>query len=250
MNDERFFDLAMKVIARQCTDAERSELDALLANKPALKAEFERLQADTRTAKHTLPLVDATQATTGEFTAYARGRLQSKLIVTLGRPVVEYLSVGTELPRMQSAVLLAPRRRSKQATGVVWRWLFGLAAATALILMIALPMLRTSKAPVIQLAMLDTAGATRGPDTNEAATFQTIWPTATLEWFSSVEVFRNWESQDKPNTVKLIYDRTAAEVRVFGKWRGKSLERTFVIEQDLATTLTKAKLFIGEQTKE
>ena len=29
MNDERFFDLAMKVIARQAGDAERAELDAL-----------------------------------------------------------------------------------------------------------------------------------------------------------------------------------------------------------------------------
>jgi uncharacterized protein involved in exopolysaccharide biosynthesis len=43
MNDEHFFDLAMKAIARQTTDAERAELDALLASQPELRQEFERL---------------------------------------------------------------------------------------------------------------------------------------------------------------------------------------------------------------
>ena len=56
MNDERFFDLAMKVIARQATEAERAELDARLAREPELRAEFARLQADVRVAKDALPL--------------------------------------------------------------------------------------------------------------------------------------------------------------------------------------------------
>ena len=89
MNDERFFDLAMKVIARQATDAERAELDALLAREPDLKAELARLQADVRTARDALPLVDATQETAGELPAYARGRLQTKVRQTIGRPAVE-----------------------------------------------------------------------------------------------------------------------------------------------------------------
>ena len=63
MNDERFFDLAMKAAARQATDAEGAELEALLASRPQLRSEFERLQADARTAKAALPLMDATQAT-------------------------------------------------------------------------------------------------------------------------------------------------------------------------------------------
>ena len=40
MNDERFFDLAMKVIAQQATEAERAELDARLVREPGLKPEF------------------------------------------------------------------------------------------------------------------------------------------------------------------------------------------------------------------
>ena len=54
MNDQSFFDLAMKVIARQATDAERAHLDALLAQEAELRAEFARLETDARAAKDAL----------------------------------------------------------------------------------------------------------------------------------------------------------------------------------------------------
>jgi len=85
MNDQNFFDLAMKAIARQASHSERAELDALLTSHPELKAEFDRLQADARTAKETLALVNATKATSPELPAYLRGRLQTKVRQTLGR---------------------------------------------------------------------------------------------------------------------------------------------------------------------
>ncbi len=231
MNDERFFDLAMKAIARQCTDAERAELDALLAGQPELQAELARLQADVQTTKDALPLVDATQATTGEFPAYARGRLQTKVRETLGRP--------------------AGVKESDRSLAVGWRWVLGLAATAAVVvLLVALPMFRTPNAPVIQLAMLDTAGGTRGSDTNETALLHRTWSTATLDSFTNAEALQEWEAQSKTDVVKVIYDRAAAEVRVFGTWRGKSLKKIFAIEQDLTTTLAQAKAFVSEQTKE
>src|SRR2546426_5090983 len=110
MNDERFFDLAMKVVVRRATDAERGELDALLARQPDMRAEFARLQADVRVAEDALPLVDATLATMGELPAYARGRLQTKVRQTLGRP---------------GSAAKEPDR--SLAWG--WRWVLGLAAA-------------------------------------------------------------------------------------------------------------------------
>src|SRR5206468_11077322 len=86
MNDQRFFDLAMKVIARQAKDAERADLEALLAREPELRAEFTRLEADARVAKDALPLVNALRETKGELPVYARGRLQTMVRQTLGRP--------------------------------------------------------------------------------------------------------------------------------------------------------------------
>ena len=233
MNDELFFDLAMKIIARQATDAERAELDALIASKPELKAEFEQLQAEVRVARDSLPLVNATEATTGELPAYARGRLQTKVRQTLGRPET---ADTTQKEKERSAMWS-------------WRWALGLAAATAVVLVVALPTFRSPNAPTMQLAMLDMAGGTRGADTNEAVLLRETWSTASLDSFTNAEALREWETQAKADVVKVIYDRAAAEVRVLGTWRGKSFEKTFPIEQDLATTLTQAKAFIGEQTQ-
>lgn len=233
MNDERFFDLAMKVIARQATDAERAELDALLAREPEMRSEFARLQADVRVTKDALPLVDATQATTGELPAYARGRLQTKVSQTLGRPVVE-----KELDR-------------SLAWG--WRWVLGLAAATAVVLLLLFPVLRTTTAPVIQVAMLDTAGGTRGAETNDVAILQQTWKEAAIQSFakaSEMEAWeKNWPSDGKQPVVKVIYDRAAGEIRVLGRWKGNPFQKTFPIDKDLATALKQANAFVEDQTK-
>ena len=232
MNDERFFDLAMKVIARQATDWERADLDARLAREPELRAEFARLQADVRAAKDALPLVAATQATTGELTAYARGRLQTKVRQTLSRP--------------ESA-----RKEPDRSLAWGWRWVLGLAAATAVVLLVALPLFRTPNAPLIQLAMLDVAGGTRGLETNEVALLQQAWANAKLDSFTKPESLRAWQTNWPPqaDAVKIIYDRNAAEVRVLGRWNGKSFEKSFPVETDLAAALTQARAFILEQSK-
>lgn len=229
MNDECFFDLAMKVIAGQATDRERAELDVLLAREPAMRAEFARLHEDARLAKDVLPLVDATKAMGDKLPAYARGRLQTKVGQTLGRP--------------------AAKRESDRRLAWGWQWILGLAAATAVIVLVALPGLRASSQPTVQLAMLDVAGVTRGADTNESTQLQQSWPAATLASFTSVETLREWESNEKPDSVKIIYDHAAAEVRVVGKWHNKTFKKNFPVETDLATALKKTKSYIAEQTQ-
>ena len=228
MNDERFFDLAMKVIAKQCTDAEHAEFDALLASEPELKVEFERLQTGVRTAKDALPLMEATQATAGELPAYARERLQTKVRQALGRPAVD-------------------RSRAWD-----WRWALGLAAAAAVVLFVAWPMVRPPNAPVIQLAMLDTAGGTRGADqTYELALLQATWKGSPIQNFSRASELETWEKSGPVNgrtrNVKIIYDRTAGEVRVSGSAKGKSFQKTFLLEKDLAVTLQQVNAFVLEQ---
>lgn len=231
MNDERFFDLAMKVIAGQATDAERAELDALLAREPKLRAEFTRLHADARVAKDALPLVDATQATTGELPAYARGRLQTKVRQTLGRPA---------------------EQEPDRSLAAGWRWLLGVATATAVVLVVVLPIFRTPDGPVIQLAMLDTTGGTRGSDTNEVQLLRQGWNVATMDSFSEIQLLRAWETNwpaGKQTAVKIIYDRAAAEMRVLGRRGGSRFTKDFPIENELATTLKQAQEFVREQTK-
>ena len=259
MNDERFFDLAMKVIARQATDAQRAELDDLLTSRPELKAEYERLQAEVKIAKETLPLVNATEATAGEFPAYARGRLQTKVRQTIGRPQ----TAGEPKSERERSLMwtaysfsLSPRRqeaRSERERGLMWawRWALGLTMATAVVLLLILPTLRPSNEPVIQVAMLDVGGATRGGDVNEAATLRQTWEKATVDVLSGTDALRAWEANwpaGKQPIVKIIYDRAAGEVRVVGRRGGSEFKKTFPVESELVITLKHVREFIREQT--
>jgi hypothetical protein len=124
MNDQSFFDLAMKVIARHATNEERANLNALLAQEPELRAEFERLETDARVAKDALPLITACTASTAEFPAYARERLQTAVRQTLGRP---------------ESVAKEPYRSLARG----WRWGLGLAGATAVVLLVAVSVRHT-----------------------------------------------------------------------------------------------------------
>src|ERR1019366_6426100 len=135
---------------------------------------LDRLQADVRLAREVLPLVSATEATAPELPAYARGRLQTKVRETLGRPQVP----------------------QEDALGTLWkwRWMLGLAAATAVVLLVLLPLLSRSGSPVIQVAMLDTAGATRGSDTNEVSELRQVWEKAAVDSFTSTEALHAWET--------------------------------------------------------
>jgi anti-sigma-K factor RskA len=243
MNDQSFFDLAMKVIARHATNADRANLDALLAQEPELRAEFERLEKDARVAKDVLPFITACSASRGDFPTYARERLQTAVRQTLGRP-----KFAAEEPRRG------------------WRWVLGLAIATAVVLLLALPVFHVTNAPVIQLAILDTGGATRGTDTNEVAILEETWKGTSVQNFSSVRELqaweKNWPTNDRRPAARVVYDRASGEVRVSGRSQGKVFEKTFFVwfaptaevgrdsqEADLATTLQRAKAFIREQTK-
>jgi hypothetical protein len=236
MNDQRFFDLAIKVIAHQANDAERAQLDALLAHDADVRAEFARLETDTRLAKEVLPLVGASTASTGEFPAYARGQLQTVVRQAFGRP---------------ETVAIEPTQRTRSER-LNWLWLFGAAAAAAVLIFLVLPMFRSPNTPVIELAILDTAGGTRGAATNEAASLEQTWKGSSVENFSDPSELAAWEQKwptDLRPAAKIVYDPAAAEVRVLGRSHGKDFKRTFPIEKDLATTLQQVNTFTRGQIK-
>ena len=238
MNEDHFFDLAMKVIARQATEAERAELDALLGRQPELKTEFERLQADMHLAREVLPLVNAAQATASELPAYARGRLQTKVRETLRRPQV------------------TGEASKEDALGTLWkwRWVLGLVGATAVVALFLLPFFSRSGPLMVQVAMLDTAGATRGSETDEASLLRQSWEKATVDSFSGTEALHawetNWPAQNNRPVVKVVYDRAAGEVRILGRWKGESFSKTLLVERDLSSTLEQARSFIKQRTSQ
>ena len=116
-----------------------------------------------------------------------------------------------------------------------------------------LPLVREAPAPVIQVAMLDTAGTSRGSDAKELALLQQTWNKAQVDSFSIAENARTWETNwpgnSKGAVVKILYDRPAGELRVLGRWRGETFAKAFVVEEDFAAALNQAKQFIREQAK-
>ncbi len=229
MNDQRFFDLAMKVIVRQSSDAERRELDALLAGHPELKTKFEQLRGEARVAKEVLPLLAATESSAGELPPYARERLQTKVRQTFGRPV-----------------------ESRRPVLWGWRWAVAFASASAVIVLVWVGVFRQSQ-PVIQIAMLDLAGPTRGGGAAEEEALRNTWKAATVESFSKASEVEAWEqtwpAEAARPQVKIIYDRTAGELRVVGRVKGRTVQRTILVENDLARALRVADDFVREQTK-
>jgi hypothetical protein len=234
MNDQHFFDLAMKTIAKQATNAERAKLDLVVAADPQLKAEMERLRAESRVFKEVLPLVQATEAKEGELPGYARARLQTKVRQTLGR-------TGAALSEAKTA-----HKRG-------WRLsMIGLTAATALVAVLLVPVLTKSPGPIVQVAMIDLVGTTRGTNAVEVETLRQTWKESPVESFSSTSALGEWEKtwpgKGKKPVVKVIYDRSAGEVRVIGHFDQKEFQKTFPLEPDLQTALRRVASFIAEET--
>ncbi|HXP63085.1 MAG TPA: hypothetical protein VN829_21470 [Dongiaceae bacterium] len=227
MNDQEFFDLALKVIGRRASDAEREQLEALLASRPEFKTQFEGIRDDARLAKKVLPLMEAAGSSSGEFPAYARERLLTKVRQTLGQT--------------------QPARARR---GWNWRWALGFAVGAAAVVLLLLPMLTRPAEPIIQVAMLDTAGPVRGED-SELDTLKAQWKHSEVRTFDKagqVDAWRtDWPSGAKM-VAKVIYNRAAGEVRVILYGPSKPMEKAFPVGQDLAATLRQAADFIREQT--
>ena len=229
MDDQRLFDLAMKVAAHKCTEAERAELETAMAANPELRAEFAKLQEDVLLAKQVLPLVAATESTEGTFPAYARERLQTKVRQTL---VESQPAMG------------------KPAWN--WRWVLGFATGAALLLFLILPQFTKPGPVVVQVAMLDTAGGARGGDTNDVEILTRQWKGSSVQTFESARLLADWETNHlkaEKRAVQVVYDRAAGEIRVSVFSAGKPQQKTFTVDRDLTSSLQQVSLFIQEAVK-
>ena len=236
MNEDRFFYLTMKVIARQATPAEHDELNSLISYQPSLQSEFEQLQESARIAKEVLHLVNATESTTGELPEYARGRLQSKVRQTFPRPQSTREEKSIKLPWLTA-----------------WRTWLGLTCTAATTVILLMSSINTGWHQLnYQIAVLDLGGASRGTDTQEIALIQQNWKGTILKNFANRADLNHWEKQWRKqvaqSAVKVVYDRTEGEVRVVGRWESKPFEKVFAIEQDLSATLKQVNEFIKTQS--
>jgi len=107
--------------------------------------------------------------------------------------------------------------------------------------------LQRAREPVIEIAMFDPAGPARGASTNEAAIVQELWPSAGLREFVDLRELHAWFGQGQGSarrlSVRIVYDRPAAEVRVAVRQGARVAETTIPVETDLRSALGKAREF-------
>ena len=221
VDEQRFFDLAMKVASGQSTNAERAELDALVRTNAELKAELAKLSRESRIAREVVPLLAAAESSAGEFPGYARERLQTKVRESV---------------------------RGRNAGGSWnWRWLAGLAASAVAAVVILLAVAQRREAPVIEIALLET-GLVRGAAKNEAGALTNRWQNAKVQTFSSEAGLRGWET-NLPSVgkrvVRVICDAAAGEIRVIKLEGATREERIFQADTNISKIISRIDEYIG-----
>src|SRR5439155_16425011 len=146
----------------------------------------------------------------------------------------------------------APPKEAESARGWAWRLWLGLATVTAVIVTLLIPSLVRPPTPLIQVAMLDTTGATRGDATNEVAVLQEMWQKSTVQNFTENAELEAWEkawpSGAQRGAAKIIYDPAAGEVRALVRRQQEIIQKSFTVESDLTAAMQRAKAFVKEQT--
>lgn len=230
-DEPRIAELAMKAAARQLTPAEQAEVEALQTGEPAGRREFAQRLAEAKALVEAASLLNATESRTGELPGYARERLRTKVRQTYG------------------AAASAPAEAASAWTA--WRRWLSVAAGAAAIVCAAL-LLFPAPAPLIQVAMLDPVGATRGGPNPELTALREAWPKQAISEFrtqADVEAWGQSPAVQAKDRALVVFDRSAGEIRITGSRKGVAFARTFPVKTDLKRVLAEAERFVAAQFK-
>ena len=136
----------------------------------------------------------------------------------------------------------------------VWRWWIGLATATAaVVLVLVLNRPGPNLPPVIQVAMLDSVGATRGTGVQPMELLQQQWKDAKPQEFDDAGKLKSWQESwpagSKQTVVKVVYDRDVGELRLMVRVKGRpTVEKSFLVKQgqELGSVLLSVKVAIDQ----
>jgi hypothetical protein len=202
IDDPIFTELALKAIAGKANETEKATLKELL-KAPEMAAEFKQLQADVGFAREILPLMGEEPATTPPLSDFEHSQLE--------RLVKER----------------ADKNRPKESKSLwSWKWVLGLAGATAVIV-IALNWPATSSRTV-QFAMIDSMGSMRGTNNinlNLVSALQENFGQTNFTTFSGSAQINDWLNQQPSigETAKVVYDRDSGEIRIIHRNKGNQL---------------------------
>jgi len=150
-----------------------------LAGSSELKAEFERLRADVQIARELVPLANAVERRKMSFPPTPVNGCKQSSAKPRGESYIGKRSCVCA--RMDLAIVVRSRHGDPRAVDFV---------DSAFV---------RHSTPLIQVAMLDTTGATRGDVTNEVAVLQEIGRKARLKISAAP---RHWKRGKKPGPTK------------------------------------------------
>ena len=79
ISEERFYELALKLVLNQCTPGEKAELQAALDKDPRLDSALNTFRAEYTSAKELVSLLAATEATEGKPSENARKQFRKRV---------------------------------------------------------------------------------------------------------------------------------------------------------------------------
>jgi hypothetical protein len=269
--EERFQELAMLKLAGRASAEESSELEKLLSENESFRAEYDQLEKEIPAIKDLIPMVKSPETSDEEVPTYERtafltdvGEIFGKLKDAKGAAKDSEESVPLLDSQMAGARFMpdtgadnyaaAPDKNDGSGFSFFKLALAGLAVC-ALVILINMPdknidPIAKAPEPVIQLAMLDIVGETRGEGNETVKSFKDAWPQAAYENYSEMDPAREWREQwdddSKTPQVKILYDVTEAEVTVLGKWKGEAKTETLPVDDNLAEVIQKAKELVRQ----
>jgi len=264
MRDE-LLELVMNKATGRATEEELNRIDDILELEPNLWDDYNQWHRDMPALRGVMCFAAATAEDKHQLPEHIQKELRARMRVALRRPQPNY-------DRLMELVNKPPNPQPS------WRWAVAPAVGLAAIVVISLVLFNNRPeaeapaelpevvinfqqqpaapaAPVIQVALLDIVGATRGPEDTTLQQLQAAWPKVEVYQFSRSTRSEDWLSQ-WPLTAngpvcKIFYNQSAGELQLIAIVNEQKHEASFELNDvsELPQLIQQAKAQLDEWLK-
>ncbi len=253
MRDE-LLELVMSKASGMASEEELHRIDAILEMEPQLWEDYNQWHRDMPALRGVMCLAAATAEDRHRLPDHIREELRARMRAALRKPQPNY-------GRIMELVNEPPNPRPS------WRWAVAPAVGLAAIVVISLvlfnnrpdkdtpaqqpngvanhipvnsPQPALPAAPVIQVALLDSAGLIRGTEPPVLKQLQAAWPKAEVQQFTqrvkSIEWLAQWPTATDP-VCKIYYNHGSGELRLVARIEGQQRDATYSLPENNVSNL-------------
>ncbi len=251
MRDE-LLELVMNKATGRASEEDLNRIDAILELEPNLWDDYNQWHRDMPALRGAMCFAAAAAEDRHQLPEHIRKELRARMRAVLRKPQPNY-------DRLMELVNKPPNPQPS------WRWAVAPAVGLAAIMVISLVLFNNRPeedppaqpevvnlpqqpaAPVIQVALLDIVGATRGPEDPTLKLFQTEWPEVQVHQFSRSAKSRDWLTQwplsARGPVCKIFYNQSAGELQLIAIVNQQKHETRFELNDvsELPQLIQKAK---------